>query len=1217
MVATYSPHRVAGGTLHFPSPSHVSQVDASSAIRDLRRSLSRSPSKGPKFRLVTSKSQSPSPSPSSPLSPSPLSPPARAASASLLSAASATLPSPLAVPYPPSAKINRPSLRRTTPMRASSRSRTYPSSPAKRALSDSTDHGNATPPSSGESGTGEENVPDRSASPVEKHKLGRESRGAGMVSSHFTTAPTLDFSTAEKIMSGSLGGISSTSSPLKRSDGIMNLDQASLGSPVAKRRSLHGASFGSDFDIFEHGPHSSSQSQEQSGMDHDMDSTSSQPVVNNNGLSPFLFAMPKRSSSLRKSTLQQRHNEKPTFARSRPNVDLAMELTTPGHGASKGRHRMSLENFIPPMPRDSPFSSQGTLPSASIHVLQQHNYGSQNAGNQVQHQPHPLSRTLTQSSSNSSMTDDSPTHAHVHNPDAPRPILDFAKSMPVGGPRSFLKKAVSVETSEYTSSSGTSFATPENYKLVKPLPAAFMSTGLISKRNRNVDERSLRPGGVKAQMPDTPCKRPTSIFPASTAHETGSAIGKPCQVQHEFGTPSTPFNPHATKPVPGAFGKGVSIFGSSFTKSGITRRGSFVSIDGDDNAQSPTGRGDSQSSTDSDFPPTPTKQILWGSPQQTIPRSVGPEGFEEPNLGQSSGHGLARNPPVSRQRQSCKLTSPGTPLESVNGGTPMKGSYSTSLKFRSSNTLSPSSFARSRLLRSSLRGSPTPLSKRSLTTTAFLTSNGYEITKTALLSPASPLSGRNPPEYASPTTPLETMLPPDPSGLSISVQDNRRDAQPFNFHSSSSASKFPPATPTAPREYSLQPRGRRSSITPISSFIDTDVDASLTSRFDKVELVGTGEFSQVYRVTQVPKAAAAAAESYFSFPTNTKKSPQTPGPDRVWAVKKSKHTYAGVRDRQRKLQEATVLKSLGQSDHVVHMIDSWEERGHLYIQTEFCEEGTLDMFLSQVGLKARLDDFRTWKILLELSQGVKHVHDSGFIHLDLKPANILITFEGVLKIADFGLATPWPASAGIEGEGDREYIGPEILKGQFDKPGDIFALGLIMLEIAANVELPENGVSWQKLRTGDLSDIPSLTWSSESNIFRDPSGNPISRDLTAEDFCASDPGDNDFGSPSYLHRRRNEEQKGNGQSSIKLSRRGELLRPPAFMLDAQDPEALDKIVKWMLSPSPADRPVVDQILGTTGVQWVENRRRAGATVFEGNWGPDDDVLEDDAEMIDV
>merc|ERR1712093_738574 len=130
----------------------------------------------------------------------------------------------------------------------------------------------------------------------------------------------------------------------------------------------------------------------------------------------------------------------------------------------------------------------------------------------------------------------------------------------------------------------------------------------------------------------------------------------------------------------------------------------------------------------------------------------------------------------------------------------------------------------------------------------------------------------------------------------------------------------------------------------------------------------------------------------------------------------------------------------------------------------------------------RLDDFRIWKILLEAGQGLKHIHDSGFIHLDLKPANIFITFEGILKIGDFGMATSWPAQSGIEGEGDREYIGPEILMGHYDKPADIFALGLIILEIAGNVQLPDNGPTWTRLRSKEtqlasLSKKATSTWS--------------------------------------------------------------------------------------------------------------------------------------------
>lgn len=61
------------------------------------------------------------------------------------------------------------------------------------------------------------------------------------------------------------------------------------------------------------------------------------------------------------------------------------------------------------------------------------------------------------------------------------------------------------------------------------------------------------------------------------------------------------------------------------------------------------------------------------------------------------------------------------------------------------------------------------------------------------------------------------------------------------------------------------------------------------------------------------------------------------------------------------------MKAVTNSDHIIAFTNSWEDSGHLYIQTEFCEEGSLDMFLAQVGLKARLDDFRIWKILLELT----------------------------------------------------------------------------------------------------------------------------------------------------------------------------------------------------------------------------------------------------------
>lgn len=215
------------------------------------------------------------------------------------------------------------------------------------------------------------------------------------------------------------------------------------------------------------------------------------------------------------------------------------------------------------------------------------------------------------------------------------------------------------------------------------------------------------------------------------------------------------------------------------------------------------------------------------------------------------------------------------------------------------------------------------------------------------------------------------------------------------------------------------------------------------------------------------------------------------------------------------------------------------------------------------------------------------------------------------------MATKWPAAPGIDGEGDREYIGPEILLGRFDKPSDIFALGLIMLEIAGNVMLPDNGTSWQRLRSGDMSDVPSLTWSSEtSTIFRDFAGKPLSPHVSVKTFYDSDSGEEELKGSSFLRRRREEEGKSESKEH-QISRTGELAQPPKFMIDANHVEALDRVVRWMISPESADRPVVDQILATRGVCWAEARRRAGATIYEGNWGPADEVLADDAEMIDV
>ena len=208
------------------------------------------------------------------------------------------------------------------------------------------------------------------------------------------------------------------------------------------------------------------------------------------------------------------------------------------------------------------------------------------------------------------------------------------------------------------------------------------------------------------------------------------------------------------------------------------------------------------------------------------------------------------------------------------------------------------------------------------------------------------------------------------------------------------------------------------------------------------------------------------------------------------------------------------------------------------------------------------------------------------------------------------MASVWPAPPHLDGEGDREYIAPEALSGRFDKPADLFSLGMIMLEIAGNIVLPDNGVSWQRLRAGDMSDLPSLTFSSDSSLVRDESGDPVSMldeasKETLRQAIDTDEEDDDLGFCS--------------PRAAATPRARDLVQPPSFMVDPNHPDALEKVLHGLMCPNPDDRPTIKQVLGCGGVEWVARRRRAGATIYEGNWGPADDVLStsQDVEMLDI
>jgi mitosis inhibitor protein kinase SWE1 len=161
--------------------------------------------------------------------------------------------------------------------------------------------------------------------------------------------PSVDNSTAtlkptlgriEKRRSGTFGSLASTVSPLKRSDGAMQLDQTGFESPSAKRRSLHSVSGGGlDFSIFDSTDNSIDTSDI---MARDFDA---QPLLFPSSPAGRFGTIPKRSSSLRRSTLLQRQGDRSIFSRSRlTNVDYSDSSS--GSPAPVVQHRMSLDSNL-------------------------------------------------------------------------------------------------------------------------------------------------------------------------------------------------------------------------------------------------------------------------------------------------------------------------------------------------------------------------------------------------------------------------------------------------------------------------------------------------------------------------------------------------------------------------------------------------------------------------------------------------------------------------------------------------------------------------------------------------------------------------------------------------------------------------------------------------------------------------------------------------------
>ncbi|XP_033126288.1 membrane-associated tyrosine- and threonine-specific cdc2-inhibitory kinase-like [Anneissia japonica] len=188
---------------------------------------------------------------------------------------------------------------------------------------------------------------------------------------------------------------------------------------------------------------------------------------------------------------------------------------------------------------------------------------------------------------------------------------------------------------------------------------------------------------------------------------------------------------------------------------------------------------------------------------------------------------------------------------------------------------------------------------------------------------------------------------------------------------------------------------------------------------------------------------------------------------KIYAVKRSRDRFRGEADKRRKLAEVQKLEALSRHPNCVEFHQAWAEKGHLYIQTEICQT-SLEHF---TDTNHDITEDKAWEILIDLLQGVKNLHEHNLLHMDIKPDNIFLSYDGVCKLGDFGLALDYnKGDLSDAQEGDPKYLAPELLQGKFGKEADIFSLGITMLELACDLDLPRNGELWHELRSGKIPD---------------------------------------------------------------------------------------------------------------------------------------------------
>lgn len=151
--------------------------------------------------------------------------------------------------------------------------------------------------------------------------------------------------------------------------------------------------------------------------------------------------------------------------------------------------------------------------------------------------------------------------------------------------------------------------------------------------------------------------------------------------------------------------------------------------------------------------------------------------------------------------------------------------------------------------------------------------------------------------------------------------------------------------------------------------------------------------------------------------------------------------------RKRFERGCEVLERVQSHPSVIGYFEHGSVNGHPYCLMEYVEGANLKEV--QAGQDSLLAD-NVARFLIDSAEALEHVHESGFIHLDFKPENLIVSRNGSLRLVDFDLARPIvdaPLKL-AKNPGTPAYMAPEQLLGKpIDHRVDIFAHGVMAYEL--------------------------------------------------------------------------------------------------------------------------------------------------------------------------